>query len=159
MILHIAPIQGTARQTVRRLIDTHVGSHIALDHDVHGAPLLVGSPLHISISHSRHFAAIALHPHLRIGIDIEEPRGEQLAKVKTRFVHPDDPPIDLLTAWTIKEAVYKAAGIPGLSLLDIRIVAPTFAYVPHCAHFTLTTRVTVSHTHTLAIPYPLTVQI
>jgi phosphopantetheinyl transferase len=153
MKIHVAPIETKAREAVRSLIDAHVGAEVELTHDAHGAPLLVGSPLHISISHSRRFAAIALDADRRIGIDVEEARQEQLARVSSRFVRQDDCPLPLLTLWTIKEAVYKAAGIPGLSLLDIRAVSPTLADLPaHARSFAIQTTATPHYTLTTAQP-------
>lgn len=80
----------------------------------------------ISISHSRGMVAIALGEHgMRIGIDTETPdRYHQLQHVASRFLAPEQMdwakhPATLSWAWCIKEAAYKAAGIPGLSLADI----------------------------------------
>lgn len=101
-------------------------------HDNDGAPFLmtphrVAAP-RISLSHCRTGACIALGPiDLKFGIDIED-HSDKLERVKSKFINSDDlRSLDtlasttasaLLVAWTIKEAVYKAAGINGLSLRD-----------------------------------------
>jgi phosphopantetheinyl transferase len=72
--------------------------------------------------------ALAIHPTLRIGIDVERPR-QQLIKVQHKYLNNNEMTIlhnieELLWAWTAKEAVYKAAGIPGLELASIALQLP-----------------------------------
>lgn len=99
---------------------------VTIGHLPSGAPYLVGSDEVISISHCKGMAAVALAPAgVRLGIDCETPdRHRQLEKVKTRFLSPSqvaawEPFPQILHAWCIKEAVYKAALRPGLPLTDI----------------------------------------
>lgn len=83
----------------------------------------------ISISHSTATAAIALAPRGTVfGIDIEAPR-EQLRRVASRLISPDDrlPDLDLFTLlrlWTAKEAVYKALRATALPLGAIAVDLP-----------------------------------
>lgn len=83
----------------------------------------------ISISHSTATAAIALAPRgTAFGIDIEAPR-EQLRRVASRLISPDDrlPDLDLFTLlrlWTAKEAVYKALRATALPLDAIAVDLP-----------------------------------
>lgn len=112
----------------REIIASHLmvkdilGNNATIDHDINGAPILVGVKRFISISHSATEIAIAINPDYRIGIDIETWR-DQLIKVKERFlsqkeiVHYASPQL-MLQAWTIKEALYKVAQSPGISLAD-----------------------------------------
>ena len=63
-------------------------------------------------------AIVASHPDKKIGVDIERWRNT-LLKVKTKFLSQAEmdyysSAADLLVAWTSKEAIYKAAGCPGL---------------------------------------------
>lgn len=140
------------------LIATHVAPNAVLSHDADGAPLLSGSSLHISISHSRRFAAIALHPTQRIGVDVEEMRAGQLRRVQSRFISPSEAAqwaatdSQLLAAWTIKEAVYKAAATPGLPLTAINLsAAPGTALLPNGRWFAISTVVEPERTISLAI--------
>lgn len=62
-------------------------------------------------------------PGMRLGIDTETPdRVSQLTRVASRFLSPEqtetwgEDPATLCWAWCIKEAIYKAAGQPGLAL-------------------------------------------
>lgn len=109
----------------RQLLRDLFGPDATLCHHPNGSPYLHNNPIHISISHCATHIAIATHPTQRIGIDIETWRPT-LERVKEKFLTPDEiatynTPELLLQAWTAKEAIYKAAGISGLSLLDIKL--------------------------------------
>lgn len=121
------------REAVMRLLAKRFGSGTELLHDADGAPAVSGSSYRISISHCAGMAAIATHPTLRIGIDIETARP-QLMRVRHKFLTEQEVDryrsIDeLLWAWTAKEAVYKAAGIAGLPLHAIQLGSPSDASV------------------------------
>ena len=55
------------------------------------------------------------------GIDIEEARLMQLERVASRVLNPDETDFDLLQAWTLKEAAFKAAGLPIADLREIHL--------------------------------------
>jgi phosphopantetheinyl transferase len=157
-IVDISPRFASAREAVCWLIANHVGPYVELHHDADGAPLLRGSELHISVSHSRRFAAIALHPAYRIGVDVEEMRPAQLRRVQSRFISLSEAAqwaatdSQLLAAWTIKEAVYKAAATPGLSLTSINLSAePGAALLPDGRRFAVRTFAEPERTISLAI--------
>lgn len=143
------------RQAVARLLAEHVGPDARVIHDADGAPSLAGSTLHLSISHSHHFAAIALDPDERIGIDIEEPRLEQLGRVIGKFLAPAERPqweTQLLRAWTAKEATFKAAGVSGLTLGRILLTEADVAEVPDGRKFLLDFTETPDYTLTSSTP-------
>lgn len=100
---------------VRSILDRLYGPGCELGHDACGAPCLPGNPgTSISISHSQSVAAVAVDARRYIGIDTEELRAGQLERIKSRYLSPAEQadwttPHDLLTAWCIKEAAYKAA--------------------------------------------------
>ena len=111
------------------LIKEIFGEGATITHDENGAPLLDGAQGYISISHSATEIAIAFNPHHPIGIDIENWR-DQLIKVKSRFLSQKEievyaTPQLMLKAWTIKEAVYKVAQSPGISLADDIMLPPS----------------------------------
>lgn len=146
MNVFIAP--GGPR-AVDQLLLRAAGPGARVIHDPDGAPLLVDSPLNISISHSRNFAALAVDADRRIGVDIEEPRLEQLRRVISKFLSPDELPEwgeRLLQAWTCKEAVFKAAGIPTIGLASIRLTGPSEAVTPDGRRFRLQTVETADYT-------------
>ncbi len=112
------------------LIREVFGVSTRLLHDGNGAPSIEGYPGHISISHCRNWVGLAVSSTPSIGIDIEHPRDTQLERVRERFVSPhDSPTLSLLHLWTAKEAVYKAAATPGLTLASIN-VTPSCATLP-----------------------------
>lgn len=122
----LAAVKSLVREAFPGRKDIQVG------HRPSGAPYLISSdpteelPV-ISISHSRRIAALAIAPpEMAIGIDTEtSDRAVQLERLAPRFL--GDTQIgywgaytaSLFWAWTIKEALYKAAGIPGLGLREI----------------------------------------
>ena len=114
---------------VASLVAAAFGPQARLLHKQSGAPYILtgnnGEILHsVSISHCRDTAMLAVAPEgTAIGIDCEHFR-KALRNVAPRVLSADELPgwtaTDelLLRAWTIKEAVYKAAGKPGLPLAD-----------------------------------------
>lgn len=105
------PTAGSA--AAQRILQTMLSDPTAtITHDTTGAPAVCGHPdLHISVSHSRTHAAVALSAS-PLGIDLEEPR-EALGRVAPKFLQPEErrqfvTTEQLLRAWTAKEAVYKA---------------------------------------------------
>lgn len=88
--------------------------------------------MHISVTHCRSLAAMALSHISEIGIDAEVWRP-QLHRVAHKYLAPSElskwatTPRLLLLAWTIKEAVYKAARTPGLPLHSITLPDPEFS--------------------------------
>lgn len=106
------PRRQREKAAVACLLRRMLGHDVALTHTPDGAPVLPG--INISISHSREVAVVALDPLRQVGVDAEEMRP-QLQRIKERFLSPRELsvftlPDQLLTAWTIKEAVYKIAG-------------------------------------------------
>lgn len=112
-----------------------------LGHYGNGAPFIelksrACKDIFISLSHCRARACIAISEVVKeFGIDIEE-ESEKLQRVKEKFINKAESKIigteQLLLAWTIKEAVYKAAGISGLPLRDgIKIKSITNSAEPN----------------------------
>lgn len=101
-------------EAVARLVGRVFGKDAVMNHRADGSPYIEGCDGHISISHTRRYAALAWSSLHEVGIDIEEPRHEQLEKVAKRFLTPEeykyysDFEDGLLKAWTLKEAAFKA---------------------------------------------------
>ena len=83
--------------------------------DEHGKPHLREVPGHITISHCWPYAAAAYHPHLPLGLDLEEPR-DKLVRLAPKFL--DDQELNhannhldyLALQWSAKESLYKLHG-------------------------------------------------
>lgn len=108
------------RLTVSRIISNYISSKARIVHAPSGRPLLENADgLYISISHSADYVAVAFGPFEGIGIDVEQPRT-QLARVAPRVLSEAEMAVYgrnerlLLKAWTLKEALYKAALTEGV---------------------------------------------
>lgn len=124
--LLIAPIDRTdalsradaERQTVDLLLKSALGSDAELAHRESGAPYIAGRDTNITVSHCATHACIAVSDVRPVGVDIEQQR-QQLSRVAPRVLSHEElaaysSPSMLLRAWTLKEALYKAALTPGL---------------------------------------------
>jgi phosphopantetheinyl transferase len=88
-----------------------------------GAPYLVGSPMHVGISHSNDLIGLALAP-FKIGLDIEL-ISDRILGIKNRFTTSQEvalfsytEAINLTIIWTIKEVLYKLAGRLEINLIS-----------------------------------------
>lgn len=126
--LGITPIEADPGRTRTEREHAAVGDIIArffgvdarIGHRDTGAPYLVGrEDISLTVSHSRDYAAVAFSTRRTIGIDIEQWR-EQLLRVAPRVLSESEMAVYgvssdlLLRAWTMKEALYKAALTRGL---------------------------------------------
>ncbi len=85
----------------------------ALCYDGSGKPYLSDNSQHISISHTKNFVAVFLHPSYPVGIDIEY-RSSRASRLKERFLAADEmcsKSADCESyselCWCAKEAAYK----------------------------------------------------
>lgn len=70
---------------VRALVRELTGTECRILHFESGKPYMEGSKCKISISHTKGFVAVAIHPDQETGIDIEY-RSDRVKKVVTRFI-------------------------------------------------------------------------
>ena len=121
-----APSRRRETATVDAIIKQVFGATAFIDHAPDGSPRLKGveNPPFISVSHSGRFAVIATNQDTPIGIDIEHWRNS-LMKIASRFLTAEQSSIynssrRLLSAWAMKEAIFKVANtIPGRTLIDM----------------------------------------
>ena len=103
-----------------------------------GRPYLSSAPLQFSLSHANLFAAVITHPHLPVGIDIEQVterihrvRKKYLSEAEERIIGSmaDHSSAQALTAfftlaWSVKEAAFKALHQTGVDFIqDLPLVA------------------------------------
>lgn len=111
---------------VRTLVAETFGYEAVLAHDKYGAPYIEGQEVNISISHGAGYALLAVNRNRQIGIDIESHRPA-LIITAPRFMSAGElkiygkSPSMILRAWTAKEALFKAAGNPTLTVSEIHL--------------------------------------
>lgn len=118
------------RDAVDRMVAEVIGKEVYVLHHDDGAPYIPGGR-HISITHCRDIAAIAISLDTPVGIDAEQWRPA-LRRVARKFLSDSEMEIfttddDLLRAWTVKEAVYKIAGGAALDFRHNIAIAPGFS--------------------------------
>lgn len=95
---------------------------VEITHEESGKPVLDG--WHISISHTKGYAAVLLSKSHEVGIDIEYV-SERVKRIADRFLRPDEQAentIDLLLHWCAKEAIYKLYSELDLTFQQMKIV-------------------------------------
>lgn len=124
----LARWQSTARRrewlASRVLLKTVAGEELTVAYRETGAPYLVGSPWHVSFSHTKGYAAVVLQNGPATGIDIEY-RSERVHKIRRRFLTAAEEFIApvagtenvsrletdyLLIGWCAKETLFKMIG-------------------------------------------------
>jgi phosphopantetheinyl transferase len=124
---------------VRLLVKEFFGPDAEVVYHPTGRPYLKDSSIHISISHTRNYAAVAYHYHSPIGVDIEY-ISNRVERISDRFTSPEEAEyIDVhgiqerqlfhLINWSAKESIYK--------LLDDARMAEfktTFHIAPYSLH-------------------------
>lgn len=102
---------------VRLALKALLGKEVVVIYNEDGKPFLADKSLQISISHSKNWIAVLVHPKLAVGIDIECP-SPKIEKVYTRFlseleqqeIYQERDTRKLQLAWSAKEALYKIIG-------------------------------------------------
>jgi len=123
---------------IRVLLKQMIGSGFGIYYTEVGKPM-IKHPLynHISISHSRDFAAVYIHQHHSIGIDIES-MTRNYASVKRRYLSEseleqvDDNFTLQCIYWCAKEAVFKLVDKEGV---DFRKQIHVLAFPPESNKF------------------------
>lgn len=88
-----------------------------------GQPYITDGSYHISISHTKDYAAILLHKTHLVGIDIEA-RSERVLKIAEKFISENEF-IDLsqqvehqLLHWSAKESLFKVMNLKGIDFKE-----------------------------------------
>lgn len=112
---------------VRVLLTECLGTDKIIAYHPTGYPYLSDHSQEISISHTKGYAALAWHPSLPVGVDIEH-RSDRVMRVASRFINGKEqemlkasswpsPDAELLL-WTVKESLYKQLRQPALDCLN-----------------------------------------
>lgn len=118
---HLIESRVVEQLAVRALLFEMTGKHLIIDHKDDGKPFIPHFDRNISISHTRGFAAVALHPSRRPGIDIEY-MSKRIMKVRSHVFssgemeqvsigHNEEDSALLSTIyWCAKETAFKIIG-------------------------------------------------
>jgi len=104
----------------RALIKQLIGPEFSISYLSSGKPILKHYRFkHLSISHSRGFAAVILHEHLKVGIDIEETtrdysRIEKKYLSDIELIQTNRNPLQQCLYWCAKEAIFKLVDDEGI---------------------------------------------
>lgn len=117
--------------SVRVLLAELCGEEKEIGYYPSGRPYLKDGSAYISISHTRGYVAVALHPAREVGMDIEQ-YGARVKKVASRFIRPDEAPTllqgdeiyGLLLHWSAKETLFKLIDREGVDLIHHLHVLP-----------------------------------
>ncbi|MDM8152885.1 4'-phosphopantetheinyl transferase superfamily protein [Bacteroides gallinaceum] len=74
---------------VRVLLKAICGEEKQVCHEPSGKPFLADCSYHLSISHTKGYVAVALHPTAEVGIDIEQV-SDRVLKVASRFMSDEE---------------------------------------------------------------------
>lgn len=133
----------------RAVVRQTLGREVQIAYNELGAPILVGRAEHISVSHTRDLLVVALSKD-RVGVDIER-LDRRYQRILSKYLTAEEQQISTdprfpAAAWCAKEAIYKWAGIRGLSFEEVRVLNFDGAH--------LTASVRGGEPVTLSISYP-----
>ncbi len=126
----------------RFLLYLALGTQVHISYTLEGKPYLNDSNIHISISHSKDYVCVAIHPKHPIGIDLEC-IGIKMARLRERFLNPqeladlqsDTEHLKAHIYWSGKESIYKVAGQVAVDFRESIHINPFELNESH-AHFT-----------------------
>ena len=114
-LVELPPKRQREKAAERLLLCEAFGRPVTLIHTEQGAPMVEGSDVNISISHTMRLVVLAVDPAHVIGVDAEQADRQQVIKVRDKFLNANEKqfiaPDDLaahIIALTAKEAVIKA---------------------------------------------------
>lgn len=98
--------------TTRVLLFELLGEEKIIDNRLDGRPFLMDDSYKISISHTKDYAAVLLHKHYSVGIDVET-ISERVSRLADKFISeneyidPSQKVIHQLLHWSAKETIFK----------------------------------------------------
>lgn len=105
----------------RGMSDAQIGKMGGITHNAAGKPLLNG--FHISITHTKGYAALIISPKQNVAVDIEY-FDDRVERIAHKFLRKDEKAQgldDLLVHWCAKETVYKLFSEDNLQFSQMRV--------------------------------------
>lgn len=118
-----------SRVLVYRLLQNFTAEPLVLSRTEEGMPYFPGNPLHVSITHSPHLAAVILSDIYKVGIDIELVTPKAL-RVQDKFLtaeekqHTASDETKTCLYWSAKETLYKLYSRKRLVLKENLLLRP-----------------------------------
>lgn len=107
---------------VRALLHEMLGDKVGeITHNEVGKPMLKG--YHVSVSHTRGFAAMVVSKNREVGVDVEY-ICDRVKRIASKFMRKDEKAVDvdsLLVHWCAKETVYKLFSEQNLQYEEMRV--------------------------------------
>lgn len=105
----------------RRIVREELGTNVAIDYNVVGAPTVDTPNTYISVSHGADMVAVAIADEA-VGVDIEA-LERNFDRVKSRYMSDVESALDdnhdwAAMVWSAKEAIYKLYGRREVDLMD-----------------------------------------
>lgn len=114
------------RVAVRLLLETMTGIEPRIGYLASGKPYIVNSNLHISISHTKGYAVVALSECFEVGVDIEM-INKKVLNIRHRIVGADevaDSVESVLLHWSAKETAFKILDMESIDFISNLKVYP-----------------------------------
>lgn len=116
---------------VRLLLKELCGEEKEIAYLLSGKPYLVDGSFFVSFSHTAGYVAVALHPSVEVGVDIEQ-YGTRVKRVAHKFIREDEKPsivsgdeiYGLLLHWSAKETMFKLMEDEGVDFIDHLHIQP-----------------------------------
>lgn len=116
---------------VRVLLKELLNEEKEIGYHPSGKPYLKDGSLHISFSHTVGYVAVALHPTMEVGVDIEQ-YGVRVKRVASRFIREDeqssiasgDEIYGMLLHWSAKETMFKLMDDEAVDFIDHLHIQP-----------------------------------
>ena len=167
------PVKRQREKAAERLLLYRAfGKPVTLSYTEQGAPMVEGSDVNVSISHTPQLVVLACSTVSVIGVDAEQMDRHQVLRVRDkylnanekRFILPDNLAAHII-AWTAKEAIIKAERnsaldwTNGITLEPFAVDEPDIAQITFAARcgihrYSLNVRAIEGHFLTLATPCP-----
>lgn len=111
--------------SVRVMLQKLLGTSVTVGYEPAGRPFLQNASFQLSISHTKDYAVVILHPNRRVAIDIER-RAPKVMRLQHKFmndhelaaVDQTDPLGYTLIAWSAKESLFKMIGKEGVDFKE-----------------------------------------
>lgn len=116
---------------VRALLKELCGEEKKIAYLPSGKPYLEDGSAFVSFSHTVGYVAVALHPSVEVGVDIEQ-YGTRVKRVASKFIRDDervsivsgDEVYALLLHWSAKETLFKLMEDEGVDFIDHLHILP-----------------------------------